>query len=60
MFLAMQLPHTPFNDHNVEDKYRDLYNSSAFQDERYEDLATYDKSSSKAMTDHLGVRENQN
>ena len=57
MFLAMQLPHTPFNDHNLEDKYRDLYNSSAFLDERYEDLATYDRDSADGMENHLGVRK---
>ena len=61
MFLAMQHPHTPFDGPNVPGEYRDKFNSEDFQDDtRYKDLATYDKSSSKAMTDHLGVRENQN
>ena len=60
MFLAMQLPHTPFNGANVPDEYRDKYNSDAFLDsERYQQLSTYDISSSRAMSDHLGVRENQ-
>ena len=59
MFLAMQLPHTPFTGDNVERKFRDLYaNGSAFLDEeRYQHLATYDKDSTNAKDNHIGVRK---
>ena len=61
MFLAMQLPHTPFNGPNVPDEYRDKFNSEAFQDiARYKYLAAYDENSGRGMHAHLGVRENQN
>ena len=59
MFLAMQLPHTPFDGDNVEESFKALYaNGSAFLDEeRYQNLTTYDKDSEDAKTNHIGVRK---
>ena len=58
MFLAMQLPHTPFDGDNVEESFRKLYaNGSAFLDEKYNDLTTYDEDSESAKTSHIGVRK---
>ena len=59
MFLAMQLPHTPFDGDNVEESFKALYaNGSAFLDEeRYQNLTTYDKDSEDAKNNHIGVRK---
>ena len=56
MFLAMQLPHTPFDGDNVEESFRKLYaDGSAFLDDKYKDLTTYDEDSESAKTSHIGV-----